>query len=531
MASIIALHNTSPRRLRFANKLGGMPCPSIAYINTDHLYEDFGDISLLFSADVANPAQSHLFVCDSDIYSSRFPTVNYTVDEQELGSILARSIEISNDFSSSGNLVTRVSDFLESNAVEEAGFGAHRFPELFLQFEEEVLKKRYSPKDWKEKKPRFRSDLSSRPRIKEWVNNHFKENQTTFFDRQSPAIDELKQLISEEIDELAQITADAISQNSTSNYSKNKDYNYFKKAFEKDYFGGKTAQEATLSMNLLASLESDYKQWSLTKNPLDVGQLEDYIRSQSDNVKVKFDKWLNDTLSPAITKAFFYHATPAGNYKKKELTLDNVVSSMKRALRGGENFNYGAGNVRAQVSNEFRSWRALESRSHILTSESEFEATKEEFKERLFELAEELEPFYKFEGGFGLSKTNDISDIIAEYAGGKISSLSEGFNLDDDFPREKIDDFIRDIKHAPTQYFEGKFKKEVLLSDFAAAVIPNDIVENANDIIDILKRNDIPYAVYDPEIPQDREEKIKAIGDKFKLTRHISHQNQLVAPN
>lgn len=531
MADIIALHNTTPRRLRFANKLGGMPCPSIAYINTDHLYHDFGEISLLLSTEAANPAKSSLYVCDSDIYSGRFPTTHYSVDERKLKELIGRSIDISKHFSNKAGLITRVSDFLESNAVEEVMFAIHRFPELFLQFEEEALEKRFSTDDWQEEKVKFRCELSKSPRIQEWVNKHLENNNTSYIDQRSEDISQLKQLIVEEIDVQARMVSEAIAENATSNYMKKRDFNYFKNAFLKDYFGTNDVAGATLNMTVLTNLEADFKVWSRDKQPLDIDCLEEHLKAQEPAIKAKFERWLIEKLGASINNAYFYHETPSGNVTKKELTLENVTKSMKRSLRGGENFHYGAGNVRAQVSNQFKKWRSIEEKGNILSSSEEFENAKKEINERFSCLIDDLLPFYKFQNGNPFGRSDEISRIISEYAGGRFSSLEESFNIDDDFPKDQIDCFIRDLKNAPTQYFEGKFKKEVLLSDFAAAVIPNDIAENESDIMEILKENNIPFVVYDPDIKRDRERKIKAIGEELNLTRKISEPQAQMSIN
>lgn len=529
MADIVAVHNTTPRRIRFANKLGGMPCPSIAYINTDHLYDSFGDITLICSPNMANPAQSSLYVCDSDIYSGRFPSIFHSIDEIDLKDILQRSIEISNLFSEKASLVTRIIDFLETNTVEEAIFSIHRFPELFIQFEEEVLGKKFDHSQWEKEIPRFQCDLSSRPKVQKWIRDHFKKTGATYIDAKSSDISELKTIISNEIDHLAKITSDAVAKKCTSNYMKNKDFDFFRKAFQKDYLGENDKKPA-LSIRTLTQLERDYQIWSREVDPLDIKGLEDYVKNQEDDVKARFERWMSETLEPSIKESFFYHETPSGNRVKKSLSLENVTKSMKRQLRGGENFHYGAGNVRAQVANSFRKWRSLESRAHLLSSEIEFEKTKKEFNKRYSDLIDELRPFYRFDGGNSFLQTDDISNILSEYAGGRGIALKEGFKVDEDFPAEKIDSFIEDLKNAPTQYFEGKFKREVLLSEYAGAAIPNDIAESAQDIIEILVRNNIPYEVYDPDTPGDRECKIKSLSNELNLSRAAQHPDSLLSP-
>lgn len=524
MPSIVALHNITPSKLRFASKLGGLPCPSIAYINSDHLFDSFGDISFLCSKELANPASRSLYVCDSDIYSSRFPSLQYSVDEEELKAAASRASEISKMFSTSCNLISRMTDILESDSVNYLSLKFHQVPELFVQFQEEVLGKTFNPDDWPKEPKKYDLMISEDPRIQAWVNQKVEKTQSIQLDINDPDIERLKKLIIEVVDDYAQKTAQAVNSNLKGKFNRGRDYEYFKAQFMKDYFHEKDDGNFDLIFRILPQLEKDYRVWSRPFDPLSEYELVKYIRNQENDTKLQFESWVSERFGHAITDIHFNHETPSGNIKKKRLSLEALTSSMKAKMRGGENFNYGAGNIRAQVATYFTKWRSLESEAYRLTSEEDFEKTKSFYNDQLSELIEELFPYYRFQEGNKFMKHEDITEIISEYAGGRFKALEEGFDLSDDFPKENIDAFLGHIKHAPTQYFEGKFKRAVKLSEFSAAIIPDDLPENSKDIINLLESEGIPYSTYRRDDPDNRIEVIKKVSEEMGLSRKFFDQ-------
>lgn len=502
-----------------------MPCPSIAYINTDHTFDSFGDITLVCSPEMSNPAQKDLLSCDADIYSPRFPALGYDVDRNKLKSLLMRGQQISDHFSDSSNLVSKIEDFLESNPVSELSYSLNSCPELLLMFKEDVLGEKFNPEDWPEEKTKFRSVASESENIQVWVNQYFKISNNRYFDKNDPAINELTDLVSSYIKEKALEVSVKIKTNSSEAPRKARDFEYFLKQFEKDLFFENTEGEKSLSLHALVEIENDYKKWSRDKTPLDKNVLRSSTFNIDERTRIQFDSWLEDTFSDAIKKAYFRHSTPSGNVIKKKLDLDSITRIMKKNLRGGENYNYGAGNIRSKVAKSFKNWRSLESESYRLIEEDDFQAIKDKTNDKLLELIEDLRPFYRFEQNNLFIQTDDIVDIISEYAGGRFQALSEGFKTDGEFPRDKIDKFLDDMRHMETQYFEGKFKRAVHLSEFSAALVPEAIKENAKDIIDILEREGLRVLTYNPDIENDRKEKLIELASNNELLRvvHDSH--------
>ena len=72
---LMGLHNLNERKLGMAQRLGGLPVPSIAVVNPEHKFEGFGNISLVAPKTLVTPKSGNP-VYASDVYSARFPALN-----------------------------------------------------------------------------------------------------------------------------------------------------------------------------------------------------------------------------------------------------------------------------------------------------------------------------------------------------------------------------------------------------------------------------------------------------------------------
>jgi hypothetical protein len=76
---LIVQHNLRPENVLYAEKLGGLPVPSLAVSKVGQPLENFGDITLIGSKEMAEPSAKNP-VFRSDAYTARFPSVNYSLD-------------------------------------------------------------------------------------------------------------------------------------------------------------------------------------------------------------------------------------------------------------------------------------------------------------------------------------------------------------------------------------------------------------------------------------------------------------------
>ncbi|MFZ9069513.1 MAG: hypothetical protein ACO23R_19250, partial [bacterium] len=189
-----------------------------------------------------------------------------------------------------------------------------------------------------------------------------------------------------------------------------------------------------------------------------------------------FSKWVQDLPEREgwqFEEKIFRGFTPAGNRRYTPHTLDNVVKIMKRNIRGGESFNYGAGSVRAKAAPQFRSVAQIKKNRGKLTDPESMEKVKEEANSEMIELESELAPYLKQ----GMKSDNPFSDIFSyrlqEAAEIGVRSLRDYY--EDGAPFEKVSSFLNKLKDLPSDYFEAKFPRAVQLEEFEAAIIPSDL--------------------------------------------------------
>jgi diguanylate cyclase (GGDEF)-like protein len=234
----------------------------------------------------------------------------------------------------------------------------------------------------------------------------------------------------------------------------------------------------------------------------------------------KYDEYFDNILSSMTdSKKFFKGYTNSGSKKWAEYNLQNIVSEMKKTLRGGENFNYGAGNVRAQVAKKFSSIDAMKKESGRLKPAEEVEAIKDDFQKRLIDIVSPIAETRKSDNQF-INADNVVSGIIDGLKRNNIKSELESYNYHvTDSDMEKINSFASDIRKAPTDYFEAKVSGKMALSDFAGAIIPKDANKRVRDALD---KHGIKYVEYDPDIKGDRQQKVKEYSEGNKLNFAIA---------
>jgi hypothetical protein len=94
-SELLVQHNLSPEKLIAADKLGGMPVPSLAINKIENPISGFGDISLIGSKEMAIPSAKNP-VYKSDAYTKRAPNIDYNIDfksQQNLEGLLSDVID------------------------------------------------------------------------------------------------------------------------------------------------------------------------------------------------------------------------------------------------------------------------------------------------------------------------------------------------------------------------------------------------------------------------------------------------------
>lgn len=202
--------------------------------------------------------------------------------------------------------------------------------------------------------------------------------------------------------------------------------------------------------------------------------------------------------------------TYSGGRKYTPHTLENVVKILKKDIRGGENFNYGVGSIRAGFTPQFKSIKQIKENKDRLVDKDTFGKVKEAIDNELVQIANNLQPFHQASDRFGFLDTVSNTMVDAAKMGIPRAMKENGF---DDVPEEyqiEMRNFLNKLRTLPSEYFEAKILRGVDLSEFSGAVIPNDASQKVRDL---LKRHGVPIAEYEGE--EDRKNVVSEFTKKL----------------
>jgi len=376
---LVVMHNLSPQNLQYANKLGGLPVPSLGVGKTSIPYEGFGDITLIAPKEFAVPSAKNP-VYRADAYTKRFPAIDYQFDKKATN-------QFNNIFSDLKG----------------------KLPENYRYDPNQVMQ------NWKD---RDYSQLFQSKFLQE------------------------KGLLPE------------------------------KSQFKDDYaFSG----EVSARVN---NLNKEYSDWL-----------------------VNFDNRLSES-GAAPKEKLFKGYTYSGNRMYRDATLDNIVKEMKGGA-ATENWHYGAGNIRAAVSPNFKKLSEIQSSRGLLTDNKAMTQIKDQTNKAysdLYSRLKEVNPKYS------------ADDALLEIAQTKnFGVLNREYDKAPDVLKADIRAFLDSFKGMPTEFFEIKPQRAVGLEEFRGAIIPKNSPQSTRDILQQRGIKD----VYEYATPEERASLMKKFGKEM----------------
>lgn len=489
--TLMAIHNLSEAKLKGILELGGFPEPSIAVMNPSTTSLEYGNISVLFDKNTIDPSNKANEVYGSDVYSPRFPQTIQKVNEKELSKLenyLGKNL------------------YLEDTTLDET-VQKNRYTKEFI---DKFAKENNITAENVYKDSGFNYTFST----DENVRNFITENDITF----EKLLND-KQLRNEFYD-LYRQSSQGILKGLTE-----RKIETFEKAF------------ADNNTNIGSRLDSDFNSIKNgSEKVLDEYATEKALRDKVLNeYEDQYTKFLTEKLTPVFEDKYIRNSkelfTPAGNRRSfnqlyNEYTLDNVVKEMKGKVRGEEGFFYGSGNIRSQVTPQFKSIADIKANENKLVTNSQMESVKADIDSDLNNLSVTAKNF----GGYTY---DSYETALNEIAGLKKITPDKAKNILNDYGFENVPDilidksieFLEKLKNAPTEYFEAKPQRAVGLDEVQAIIIPNNI---DTDLKQQLLDKGLNIVEYDPYIEGDKQSKINQFDDlKFSL----SNQNEISPRN
>ena len=217
---------------------------------------------------------------------------------------------------------------------------------------------------------------------------------------------------------------------------------------------------------------------------------------QNDEGAVEFAKWVSDLQYREgwdTKERIFDGYTYSGRKKFLAHSLDAVVRILKRDLKDGEGFNYGAPGVRAVTAKKFRSIEQIQKDRNSIVPKQEMDSVKEGVNQEFADLAEKIAPHRD------LSNFSDDMKALAQGGQSNYAYLREMYP--DGVPFKEMSAFLEKLKSLPTEYFEAKIQRAVQLQEFEKAVVPDS---TPAEIMDMLKRSGIDVVPYKSRNTEDR---------------------------
>ena len=465
VGTLAVRHNLNAGAVLHAEKIGGIPVPSIAISRAEDPFDSFGEITLIGNKDLIDPKKSRKNkVFGADIYSPRYPTVDYKISRKDFDSVIS-DLEKDVDPTQLYDL-ERLDQNIQSRGIE----GIVSNKAVQYAYLKSVGK---SPRITYKKKRK--SMVETHPSFKKFVGldylalRHDKEFKNIVVDYLNDKFDGRAEMFIENGEPNDNITLDYARE--VAQYKPQKD---------------KLVDGVSLSQKITNRIgkESGYEQW----------------------VKDTFYYVIKD-------ERIFDGYTPSGNRKYLPHNLQTVVKILSRDLRDGEGFNYGLPSVRAKFAKSFKSVQNIKYNEDLLVSKEGFEKVKEEVGDEFDSVMESLREYSAYGKGFG------FGDIFSEHmkeiadSGNVKSVIDEYYNDVPDTIVEKVGDFLSKLESMPTEYFEAKIQRSVDLSEFSAALVPNGA--KYNPAVKVLKKHGVKITRYDSKSDKSKQGALEKNSDLF----------------
>jgi len=483
--NLILAHNLSADNLRAALELGGLPAPSLAITKADAPIVGFGEITLIGDAAMAMPSAKNP-VFDADVYSPRFPEVKVKVDERKVRGALS-SLEQAADAAGIGaRVVDRIVEELQRNRLGNAVADAAYDPGLRYGYLTQVKGEQFDipmkAREVAQQEANPRSSLIATEPLAsalagvdvgrvEWNGaESAKIAEALYF----AMINKFKAEAVEAGKENPEADAFTLA---------NRRINIFADVDEASpdalevmpgviYNPPKLMKPNGLKRiaDMLANTPvGESQQAAPAQMVIDRVELDRQLSERVDDAEIR--AWAREQFMPAMGE----RRIVKDNGRTAEYSLDNIVKEMTRKVRDSEGFNYGLGNARSRGATKFKSLQQIQGQRDRVQSKADTDAAIEQNKKLYDELLEKLTPYHPGRGrGYGRSAWEVLPDVIGEsYTIGIERALQENefTGVPTDLV-EEVKEFASELIQLPTEYFEAKPQRAVMLSEFSGAVVP-----------------------------------------------------------
>jgi hypothetical protein len=486
--NLVVVHNLSGDNLLHAAKLGGLAAPSIAITHKHAPLTSFGEISMVGSHDLINPAHTPVFA--ADIYSPRHPRADYKLNEKA-----ARKFhEWLHPHVADAKLHTgsHIDDQIKQGGVDRALTDRMVRTSLGLAF----MREKGIPHQLPMRNKGQQYEFTSHPIMREFVAKHGINTNPDFGSDYHKALSEAT---GKSIDAWAK---EASNGHADAEESLRDSYRELLLDNRDD-----DNNKGNVYFGKLHGLTQDLKNHGQTE--VDGHALEKLVHSHIDS-SPEFDGWAKTKLQPLEGEPYIRRISSSGNVRRVPYNIDNVLKEVTQKIRQGEDFNYGLGTARAAGAKRFKTLDQMKQARNTIVPKAEFDQHKKAMDDRFMALSRKLRA----------PSLNALTEAIGEsYKRGKSLRREleiSGFQGLSDQDINEVQEFAKDLVNMPTEYFEAKPQRVVQLGEFKGAAVPDDAHPS---ILEALKAHGINHIErYKRSDSASRTDAVNRIASAQKLT-------------
>ena len=484
--NLMVHHNINQIDLIKADRLGGLPAPSLAISKIDNPMMGYGDVVLVGSTKLAKPSYSNP-VFRSDGYTVRMPRPDITVNNKVADFVTNEKVKFFKSF----NRPAKIKRYLESKPQYQQLRGDEK---LRLQ-------------------KRFRNFIGA-------TEKYHLDNELT--DQPSDDALDLARGFEDRADNIFIKTMYAKEKNFVSDEKLLDVYfrEYTSRAFPQRGENTLTKENFETMANFTEGLQDDARAGSFSRIPLGFRDISQDAVDPS--VDPKYENWLinkrKDILAEGgeIKERLFVDFTPDGSRRiYLPATLKNFVRLMKKKRGAGQEamFLQGMGQLRAKITPKFRTISEIKAERSRITDTADFTEQKDELQ-NLYEDTLELvgktaddvfkknTPRAGQKDAFGDIIRVDMrttEELFEDLMLGRLGTHEYSKNYDKAlFENKELQAKVKELREKlislPTEYFEAKPMRGVELDEFVGAIVPKDV---SPQVEAILKKNGLRIEKYD----------------------------------
>lgn len=443
---LVAVHHIDADNLLKANALGGLAVPSIGITKVNSGYSGFGDITLIGTKGLIDPATGTQ-VYSADAYTNTFPAFEWgkSVDKKKAEALRQEYRKTERFFR--GGTDNTMRSLIDSPDRDD----------FMWQFRTSVVsQKMFLDEKGIKVEPVYQQPYAGTP-LEHLLLPLFQKIDA---DQSLDVAGSMRAY-----NEAYVQAVDALGDKATRVQKRNAD---------KIRNGGRLADAYLYT--LINNVEKIGK--APTEPQIDSYATEKRIREVFENNSEGFDAWVAKK-----TEGLFGEPKIKVGGKLVPVTLQNVVKAMtKRVAKNTQDtMTFGPGKVRAAASKKFSSVKSIQAnRERVVDSATANEANKS-IDAAMSDFRRRAADFYGYKDAF--AAMDDAMRALADSAKGKPTTekvraalVKNGFKEPKGgFPSELLDSGVKiltDVQKGLTDYFEAKPQRAVGLSEFAGAVVP-----------------------------------------------------------